>query len=507
MAYSSRTDFYRIPIPLTGDIITGVDQQKTFNIIENQLLAGMKGLRTAVFAEGVYSVIDNGDSTYKVMLSSNGSPAISGIVNGGLIETDTSIIWNGLSSGLIYYLYLVWKDETYQNPSDFTITSNTYLIEDDTYLFIATLDLTDSSPVLNTSPTGKFYSWDMKDHIFDNDNPHGTTWIQDNLTIRKGLDISISDSSISGAVISIDDTRTTAYPEIESTGSLILKNAWSEVALSDESNPTFDTTNQTIIGAVNESIGSISSHIADTSNPHSVTLSQLGVTSTPTQVNDATVKSHIQGTDTVLDNGGSNQVSASEIRTHLDDIDIHREINDSATTTTNLWSASKINSELQNIDVQSKISGGSLGVLVTVSGATNIEFANITRRNITDIDIVQVERDAGDLSTAIITTDGAHGWTSLDVVSITNVPVGSGVSGSYTITVTDYNKFSVSQVGSAGTWVGGESEKTSGSTPADLGSVSIGYYGYDNNVSSSNQFMVYNSGGNWKPIKVMAKYS
>ena len=38
----------------------------------------------------------------------------------------------------------------------------------------------------------------------------------------------------------------------------------------------------------------------------------------------------------------------SEIDTHIDDDDKHREINDSGTSTTDLWSANKINSELNN---------------------------------------------------------------------------------------------------------------------------------------------------------------
>jgi hypothetical protein len=55
---------------------------------------------------------------------------------------------------------------------------------------------------------------------------------------------------------------------------------------------------------------------------------------------------HDQNTDTKLDEGGANEVSALEIRTHIDDADKHRLINDAGTAVIDLWSADKISTEL-----------------------------------------------------------------------------------------------------------------------------------------------------------------
>lgn len=63
-----------------------------------------------------------------------------------------------------------------------------------------------------------------------------------------------------------------------------------------------------------------------------------------TEVNlaDAVSKRHSQNTDTVLDQGGGNETSANEIRTHIDNDDLHRTINDTSYNTSSLWSGDGI---------------------------------------------------------------------------------------------------------------------------------------------------------------------
>ncbi len=71
---------------------------------------------------------------------------------------------------------------------------------------------------------------------------------------------------------------------------------------------------------------------------------------TEVKLEDADDKKHTQGTDQKLDDGGGNEVTAAELRTHLDNLTKHREIDDSSTADTKLWSASKINTELYWVD-------------------------------------------------------------------------------------------------------------------------------------------------------------
>jgi hypothetical protein len=56
---------------------------------------------------------------------------------------------------------------------------------------------------------------------------------------------------------------------------------------------------------------------------------------------NAGTKAHTQGSDTALATGTGNEVTAAALRTHLDDAGKHREINDSATSSTGLWSSDK----------------------------------------------------------------------------------------------------------------------------------------------------------------------
>jgi len=91
-------------------------------------------------------------------------------------------------------------------------------------------------------------------------------------------------------------------------------------------------------------------------------------------------KLHTRNDDDYLDQGGTYQVSAVDLRGHLDDADIHREINDTATGTTDLWSASKINSELSNkINVLSPAVAGNF---VTQTAGGQLQDAGIDSTDI-----------------------------------------------------------------------------------------------------------------------------
>lgn len=65
-----------------------------------------------------------------------------------------------------------------------------------------------------------------------------------------------------------------------------------------------------------------------------------------TDVAANTAARHDQNSDTLLDEGNTNEVSAADVRAHLDNLTKHREINDAASGVTDLWSASKIASML-----------------------------------------------------------------------------------------------------------------------------------------------------------------
>lgn len=97
-----------------------------------------------------------------------------------------------------------------------------------------------------------------------------------------------------------------------------------------------------------------------------------------TDVSANTSARHTQNSDTKLDDGNPNEVTASDLRTHLDDSDKHREINDSGSATTDLWSADKIDSELSgkadssHNHAASDITSGQLGL---ARGGTSLDLS------------------------------------------------------------------------------------------------------------------------------------
>lgn len=104
-------------------------------------------------------------------------------------------------------------------------------------------------------------------------------------------------------------------------------------------------------GGVNESTAiDIRAHLDNTNNPHAVDKIDVGLGNVPNLDTTAAVNNeHLQNTDVALDQGQVNEVTAANLRIHLDDVTIHRVINDAGSSTTDLWSADKIGSEISGV--------------------------------------------------------------------------------------------------------------------------------------------------------------
>ena len=258
MSYGKRTEVFGIPIPCRKDKIEEIEETKRMNIIENQLLAASKGVKCAVFEEGIFETKDNNDGTCSVNLYNNGTIcALCGMVGGGYVEAKESIVWDNLKKGGIYYLYVTSTIDLFENESAFRVLSSlSQKTNSSAVLLMAILDLSNGKMELNTNPDGKIYGSDIASHTNDKTNPHGESVFQDNLTIRKHLSIDIGeDDSLKEAAITVDDKRT-GKPTIESKNEMVLKDKRTSVLLSDDTNTTLVTSNQTIIGAINEAFES-----------------------------------------------------------------------------------------------------------------------------------------------------------------------------------------------------------------------------------------------------------
>jgi len=252
--YKNKSEYFGFPIVTDGETIIGTEQKKITEIIENQLIASTNGIKCSVFVDGSYSLIDNSDGTYSVLLRSNVvDPAIMGLLNGGLVHTTEDILWENLQIGKVHYLYLQYSDGMFQNPSGFRVVATTTAkaSSDELNLYLAQIDLT-GDPNMDTYPDGKIYSADMALHMTDHLNPHGLQLLQDYLLIKKRLDIVLEDAGELGSAVYIDDKRGIGKPAIETTDEMRLKDKRCTVVMSDDNNTELTTTNKSIIGAVNE---------------------------------------------------------------------------------------------------------------------------------------------------------------------------------------------------------------------------------------------------------------
>jgi hypothetical protein len=125
MAYSGKTNYYGIPIAQDGDTILEDDNILQMQMIDNLLQAATGIVGTGVIQEGVFSVLPDEGSGYSVVLSPNGGISIKGVLNGGLAKSSSSIVWENLTDGSFYYLYLKYTIDLYTDPLAFEVVAET----------------------------------------------------------------------------------------------------------------------------------------------------------------------------------------------------------------------------------------------------------------------------------------------------------------------------------------------------------------------------------------------
>lgn len=268
MAYNKKTSYFGIPYVSKGESVNGDEEEKATNIIENQLLAGMKGVKCSVFEEGYFKIIDNNDGTFLVSLSKHSTIfALCGIVGGAYVESEEPIIWDGLEGGCKYFLYIQYTDTLFTDEHSFRLCFSTTPKSDNNGLFLlmASVDLTGTNRIVNSNPDGKIYSNDIATHVVESENPHGEILNQNVLIVNEKIEIDIQDNFLESCIL-LNDKRTDILkgkvPTIESTSELNFKDKRIEMSLTDDDNKYLKTENKTLIGAINE-LGSLKTKIIE----------------------------------------------------------------------------------------------------------------------------------------------------------------------------------------------------------------------------------------------------
>ena len=187
MSYKQCTKRLKIPVHGNGDPLSPPVEMQRFQIIENLLLAGTKGVRNCIFDDGLFDLSPDTGSTYAATLRATGhSPSAVGMVGGAYFEAPPIIAWTGLKKGSFYYLYLRGTSKTFEDFNDVNAVLSMHALEGDN-LLVGTADCRSDQPKLEPYPTDKLYVEDMIRHIGDTENPHGQTLLQDVLYVRQKL--------------------------------------------------------------------------------------------------------------------------------------------------------------------------------------------------------------------------------------------------------------------------------------------------------------------------------
>lgn len=186
--YKQRTRFLGIPVVGNNDSIWPEVELKKYQIIENLLLAGLKGMQNCIFDEGDLSLEKKQNGEFFAVLRPIGiRPALEGIVGSAYFLIADALVWDNLVVGKVYYLYVVRTVHTFADSSSVRVITSEYEQPSKLNILVGKVDLTNENPSLDRAPNGKIHVFDLTKHSMENDNPHGNSISQDELLIRKKL--------------------------------------------------------------------------------------------------------------------------------------------------------------------------------------------------------------------------------------------------------------------------------------------------------------------------------
>ena len=197
MSYKQKTPHLGIPVVGNRDRIMPDVEMRKYTIIENMLIAGTQGLGEVVFDDGSYSLEKNGDK-YAVTVRAGGTyPSMHGIVGGFYFKAAAKVAWENLAPGHAHFLYVKGTPQTPHDHSSVRLASSTVRLGKGS-LLMASVDLREETPEIDTNLDGKVYSADVARHAADTSNPHGVCFEQDELVIAKELRI------LAGALVEME---------------------------------------------------------------------------------------------------------------------------------------------------------------------------------------------------------------------------------------------------------------------------------------------------------------
>ena len=186
--YKQATRHFGIPVPGFKDGIWPELELKKWQMVENLLLAAMRGNVNAIFREGDMRIIKESDGTCSVFMSATGNePSVQGAVGGAFFEAQPSFVWDKLEIGQSYFLYVRGSTDTFQDQRAVSPVSSITRQRNPYVTLVAKVSLIGDKFEIDRNPPGKINARDLAQHVLDYDNPHGDTLVQNEMLIRNRL--------------------------------------------------------------------------------------------------------------------------------------------------------------------------------------------------------------------------------------------------------------------------------------------------------------------------------
>ena len=233
-------------------------EYKKLVILENAIAGATRGVKNAVFDEGHFSLRQEADNIFCVVVSATGyRPSLIGVVNGSFFEGRALLSWNNLARGKKHFLYVNWSRNLPEDRNAIRLFSSTVAKKSNgKALLVATADLRKDPPELCLNPDGKVYSADIASHASDAKNPHGPKLEQDELLIRRTLQFLLENEVGRGAPIEVDDRLETSVPIVRTNGELLLQDKRSIQQMTDEENSSL-IYGKSLVGAINKALANL----------------------------------------------------------------------------------------------------------------------------------------------------------------------------------------------------------------------------------------------------------
>lgn len=183
-SYKHRTKVMGLPVPGYKDRIWPELEMAKWQMVENMLLASLRGQASCIFDEGDLLVRKSEEGNWNAILVATGaSCCVRGLAGGAYFDAPSRLEWEDLKSNRKNILYIEANAKTFADPKCVRTVFAQFPLDRTMLVKIAVVDLTGDKPVVDRKPAGKLFFDQIEEHVGECRNPHGRVLVQDGVDV------------------------------------------------------------------------------------------------------------------------------------------------------------------------------------------------------------------------------------------------------------------------------------------------------------------------------------